>query len=176
MDQIIKGRLEQLKTAIKAMRLGRYRGRVKPHKPILLIAVLDLMDAGHISENRVYFDDRLCSRFERLFCAVAKDRDWCQPAPPFFHLRSSGFWFHKPRPGRQASYAELETSGGYSKRIVDNIAYGFFDPDTYSVVMDREARKRLRDYVLSTFFDSGEQDRLLQVLNQSNLAQPGARE
>jgi predicted restriction endonuclease len=146
------------------MRLARSGGRQKPHKPIMLLAVLDLMQTGEMRENRVYFDAGLIQRFGRLFSVVAKGNDWCQPAPPFFHLRSSGFWFHKPRPGREQAYAQLQTSGGFSKRVVDNIQYAFFDPDSYAVVMDTDSRGQLFAHILSTFFEPEEREKLEALL------------
>ena len=95
---------------IETMRRGGSKDEQKPHKLFLLLAVLDLFDQGLIPENRIYFDEPLIKNFEKYFRLFAKEDDWCQPGPPFFHLRSSTFWKHKIKPGRESNYYKLKTS------------------------------------------------------------------
>jgi len=144
--------LTRLKNEIAQMRLGKAKGRSKPHKPLMLLAVLDLFDAGVIRENRVPFEQDLVERFAHYFEAVRREGDWCQPAPPFFHLRTSPFWSHQPLPGREAAYRRLSTSGGGSKRIVENIAYARFDEETFGLVSDPVSRHEIREFILTGCF------------------------
>ena len=157
-------KLNRLKSEIRSLRRARYRERVKPHKPLMLLVVLDLLETGEVAENRFAFDDILTDRFRKLFELACQDGDWCHPSEPFFHLRTSGFWFHKPRPGREKACAELDTSGGGSKRILDNIEYAFLDPESFSVVNDATGRAEVRSFILETFFSEVERKRLAQAL------------
>lgn len=150
------------------IRLGRVRGRRSPHKLLLLLAVLDRVDAGEITDNRIYYDPGLTERFRAYYDAIAQDGDWCQPGPPFFHLRSSGFWNHQIAPGREAFYAALTTSGGGNRRIVDNIQYAFFAAYAWSVVVSSEHRSLLRQSIIGSFFPTEEQVRLWQVANSQS--------
>ncbi|MBA7619329.1 hypothetical protein ES703_26667 [subsurface metagenome] len=160
----IGGKLQRFKAEINSIRRGNYKGRIKPHKPLMLLAVLDLMNAGIITENRVTFDNTLKNKFQELFLIAHKEGDWCHPSEPFFHLRTAGFWFHKPRRGKEKACADLDTSGGGSRRILENIEYAFFDPDSFMVLMDAEARWELLNFVLQRFFQSQERRSLLQCL------------
>ena len=87
----ISGKLQRLKAEINSIRRGNYKGRIKPHKPLMLLAVLDLMNAGIITKNRVTFDNTLKSKFQELFLIAHKEGDWCHPSEPFFHLRTAAF-------------------------------------------------------------------------------------
>ncbi len=160
----IAGKLQRLKAEINSIRRGNYKGRVKPHKPLMLLAVLDLMNAGIITENRVTFDNTLKNKFQELFLIAHKEGDWCHPSEPFFHLRTAGFWFHKPCRGKEKACADLDTSGGGSRRILENIEYAFFDPDSFMGLMDAEARWELLNFILQRFFQSQERRSLLQYL------------
>jgi predicted restriction endonuclease len=84
--------LSDLKQDVLGLKMARIGGRSRPHKPILLLAVLDLIEAGHIRENKIFLDQELVGAFASRFREFASDGDWCQPVQPFFHLRSSPFW------------------------------------------------------------------------------------
>lgn len=154
LSPVVASALERLQNEILELRRGRSRERDKPHKLLMLLAVLDLADNGELKDNRVYFDDRLVTRFENYFHLISKGDDWYQPAPPFFHLRSSTFWFHKVKPGRDAEYASLTTSGGGTKRIHENIEYAYLSEDAFSVIRSADARKQLRRFVSALLNES----------------------
>src|SRR2546426_462413 len=115
--------LERLKGGIAGLKRNRRGGRSRPHKLLMLLAVLDMADDGLLARNRLYFDDDLLALFERHFHRFQQGDDLCQPAPPYFHLRSAEFWNHKIIPGKEPEYASLRTSGGGSKRILDTVDY-----------------------------------------------------
>ena len=169
-DQVTE-RLHRFKSEIVSIRQGVHRGRTKPHKPILLLTVMDLLARGDIAENRIGFDEVLIARFEHLFSVVKADGDWCHPSEPYFHLRTSGFWFHKPKPGKEKVCAEMDTSGGGSKRILGVIEYAFFDPDSFSVLCDRSARSEATDFVIGTFFGAEERAKLMPLLSDLDCGQ-----
>jgi putative restriction endonuclease len=59
-----------------------------PHKPILLITLLELIGKGHISENKVYVDTELVGTFQenwRLLVSSLNQPDFTQP---FYYLQS----------------------------------------------------------------------------------------
>src|SRR6056297_1211036 len=81
------------------------RGRhPSPHKVAMLLAVIDLIEAGDITDNLIYYDTRLCEAFGRHFAKLATELDSERAYLPFFHLRSSGFWHHKVRAGTEVDY------------------------------------------------------------------------
>jgi hypothetical protein len=132
---------------ISSLRRGQQFGREKPHKLIMLLAVIGLFDEGLVSENKIVFGEQLTRLFEREFRRFSSAGDWCQPAPPFFHLRTSSFWKHKVIEGREGDYAAIVTSGGGTKRIVENIEFAYLSDELYAVVIDEDARKELRAFI-----------------------------
>lgn len=80
---------------IGQMRRGRGASKAKPHKLVMLLAVLDLASDGLLSENKIYFAEPLLTRFDKYF-ALAKDNgDWNQPAPRSFIFVPPAFGFTK---------------------------------------------------------------------------------
>lgn len=168
-DPLTAIKLDRFLSEIHAMPRGKHLGRVKPHKPVMLITVIDLVSTGAIVGNRIDYNDALTGHFERLFAVIQRDSDRCHPSEPFFHLRTSGFWFHKPKRGKEKTYAELDTSGGGSKRILDNIEYAFFDPDSYDVMCNTTARGKLLESILTIFFSPEERVSLRAILISDEL-------
>ena len=67
-------------------------GRAKPHKVCMMFAVMDLIEQGHIQDNRIYYDDTLKKRFSWHFMRLKQGNDADSPFLPFYHLKSSGLW------------------------------------------------------------------------------------
>lgn len=144
---VITDALDKFQLEISRLRRGGSQQKPKPHKLILLLAVLDMADEGLLPENKIFFASPLVALFENQFRQIAQPGDWCQPSPPYFHLRSADFWHHKIYDGREEAYAKLKTSGGGTKRITDNIEYAYLSPYAYSVIAHPFARSQLRSFI-----------------------------
>ena len=141
LPSIVNNALEEFKNEIVKMRRGGSKDDQKPHKLIMLLSIIDQADAGLIKENKFFLSQPLISSFERYFRQVSDRDDWCQPGPPFFHLRSTSFWKHQLIAGREQAYAKLSTSGGGLKRIQDNIEYAYLSESAYLVLTNVNARQ-----------------------------------
>ena len=64
----------------------------RPHKPLLLLAVLDLIDEGLATPDRIPWCDELRARFTARFVIVRRHDDRDSPENPFLYLRKDGFW------------------------------------------------------------------------------------
>ena len=142
----MQNKLDSLKKEIQKMQQDTTHGHKKPHKLVMLLSVLDLFERHVITENKIYFNDDLTGSFSNIFNLIRAEGDWNQPAPPFFHLRTSSFWKHKIKEGREAQYSKLSTSGGGTKRIEENIDYAYLDSSTYEVFSNKETRQDLREF------------------------------
>lgn len=143
----MQNNLARLKADVLSMRRNRRRGRTRPHKLIMLLAVIRMAEDGLLVENRIQLDDTLISRFEYYFYRHHRADDMCQPGPPFFHLRSSPFWRHRVHSGMDEMYAKTKTTGGGVQGVLDIIEYAYLSDYAFSVIQDPEARRRLRAFV-----------------------------
>jgi len=107
----LQEKLDHLKKEIQKMQRDITHGSKKPHKLVMLLAVVDLFDRKVVTENIIYFNDVLIESFSNTFNLIRSKGEWDQPAPPFFHLRTSSFWKHKIKDGREIQYSKLSTSG-----------------------------------------------------------------
>lgn len=141
--------VEKFKDQIDLVKRGGSLREPKPHKLVMILAVITLADRGYLKQNKIYFDEELEQVFREEFELIQEAKDWCQPALPYFHLRSSDFWFHKIIPGREEIYSTYTTSGGGRKRIVETIEYAYLSDDVYAVISDATSRQEIRKFLLS---------------------------
>lgn len=64
----------------------------RPHKPLLLLAALDLIDEGLATPERIPWCQALRDRFTARFLLVRKHNDQNNPELPFRYLTGDGFW------------------------------------------------------------------------------------
>jgi hypothetical protein len=83
----------------------------RPHKPVLLLSIIDLLDRGVIRENAVPFSDELVAMFKRYFAVVKERDDKPTIENPFYFLAGDKFWQVIPQGGNEALYRE-----GYASR------------------------------------------------------------
>lgn len=141
--------LDAIKVEIQEMKRGSKEGYQRPHKLVMLLSVIELADRELLTENKIYLEEPLITIFENYFNLIRKKDDWCQPGPPFFHLRSSGFWFHKIKLGREKDYAVLTTTGGGLGLVRKNIDYAYLREDVFRAIQDIGARYELRVLITS---------------------------
>jgi hypothetical protein len=152
--------LDMVLAQIANLRRGKRSGRPKPHKLLLLLAVLDLADDGMLVSNRIYYQQELIDRFTINFRRYADTIDWCQPSLPFFHLRSCEFWHHQIVAGQEGEYNTLTTSGGGSQRIHRNIEYAYLSDEVFQILLDHTSRIKIRLFIEHLLKDSMEKTSL----------------
>ena len=114
--------------AFYRLNVNRARGRVSPHKPVMLLTIIELVESGLLKENKIYYNPRLLEIFRAYFQAVQKPGDACNPYFPFFHLKSEKFWHLQPLPGKDNVLKAMHTVRGPTD-ITGNIAYVYLDDD-----------------------------------------------
>lgn len=69
-------------------------GHRAPHKPIMLLSVIDLIESGHLTENAIRLDNTLKERFHLLWEHYIRENDIYKPnaATPYDRMSSEPFW------------------------------------------------------------------------------------
>ena len=140
---------------ISSLKRGKRGGRERPHKPIMWLAILNLIDRNYIFQNEFYFNSELKREFSHLFREYALSDDLDQPSQPFFHLRSSEIWHHKIKPGEEIYYAGLTTSGGGSLRVEKSIEFAYLDEEIFKAIMEPSTRRNLKTALITVLHDEG---------------------
>lgn len=146
--QILLSRLSRLKT-------DRARGDPAPHKPLLLLAVMDLIESGQLTSAIIPLSPELTYQFLTYWRIVAHRR---KTAPdvrlPFHHLSGDHIW--------QALNAELQPSA--DRKLT---RFARFNDATFALFLDGTFRDQARRVLLVTYFLPSEQIALAATLGIS---------
>ena len=121
----------------------------RPHKPVLLLAVLDMIAQGHATPDNIPWSRKLRERFIVYFDLVRTPQDQNTPDNPFFRLNSDGHW------------EGVEITAGTVSRLRDNPLMGALDKGTIRAsltgglehfVLSATDRLTLRQHIISRFF------------------------
>jgi putative restriction endonuclease len=122
-----------------------------PHKPILLLSILDLFAQGSYPTNWIEITPALGENFSIYWAIVAPPDKRGNMALPFFHLRSSRFWHHLPIPGRETlceASRQVDTLSQLQKLILG----AKLDDELFQLLQLDEPRNALRTILIQTYF------------------------
>ncbi len=141
----------------------------RPHKPVLLLSIIDLLDRGVIKGNAVPLSDKLVETFKRYFAVVEQEDDRPTIQNPFFHLSGDGFWQLVPLPGKEPVYHPGSTSRAPSvAELRRRVTHGVFDAAFWTLMSEPVARHQLREALVTRYFpERREQLAALAVQNQA---------
>ena len=132
------------------LRVNRVGGSISPHKPCLLLAVMDLVEAGAITDARIRYTPTLLEIFSEYFALVARTRDRNRPYYPFFHLKSEPFWKLVVEKGGDKELALIAVP---SHRAMEEIVtYAAIDPDLFHYMQALASREALREEIIVRWF------------------------
>ena len=77
----------------------KHKGRISPHKYLLFIVAIKTIEKNG---NKIYFDSYLINMFKELYREYDLDSKVVFPEYPFFHMRTSPWWKHKVKNGKQS--------------------------------------------------------------------------
>lgn len=143
---------------------GKYASRPNtrfraPHKPLLLLCVLDLIGEGLIQKNLIELGPVLVERFNAYWSLVLTPADRTSIAIPFFHLSSEGFWHLVPRRGNKHFVAQQRYTPSISQ-LQDALIGAKLDHELYTLIRNPNTRDSLRKTLIETHFDSAVHEQL----------------
>ncbi len=129
----------------RSLNMNSSNGKKSPHKVCMLLTVMELIQAGHISSNKIEFSQVLKERFTYHLANFATGNDRDTPENPYFFLRSEGFWHLSYNDGFQA-----ESTKRYSSKA---IAYAYLDDELYDYMSSYIVSNELKDALVSNLSD-----------------------
>ncbi len=139
-----------LKKFIK-LRTGVSYGHVKPHKPVMMLAILALIENRKIISNRIDYSPQLLELFKKFFDVVRSEQDALSPLLPFFFLRGDGFFHHKTFNSEEQSYNALSDPGSI-KKFTGIVEYAYLDEKLWTYLQDQTVLNTLRDGLIQSYF------------------------
>jgi len=133
------------------LRTGVSHSHVKPHKPVMMMTILSLIENRKIISNRIDYSPQLLELFKKFFDVVRTEQDALNPLLPFFYLRGDGFFHHIPFKDQEQSYKALSDPSSI-KKFTGIIEYAYLDEELWTYLQDQTALILLRDGLIQSYF------------------------
>jgi putative restriction endonuclease len=126
---------------VAKLRVDRARGNPAPHKPLLLLVIFDLAEAGQLLSQDLFLTGELTFRFLTYWSAVAPKRS-ARPdiRLPFHYLKGDGFWQSLEQAGLPAAHYRLAVTAR-------------LDSDFIACLHDEDFRRQARILVATRYFE-----------------------
>lgn len=139
---ICEQQLSHLSTAV-------VMGRQAPHKAVLLLAIMDLIEDLKITTPRIVLSKEL---------EVAFEKEWhrfigtplvfkCVIATPFWHMRNEPFYSLYFNSGEEVS-AHVNP---FSKKRLKNETYAIIDDDLFEQMQIKDSRNEFKNVLINTY-------------------------
>jgi len=130
---------------IMTIRQAKIRGEVIVAKPVLMLALIDGIDAGTFTDNHFTLNEWLEEHYLTLMHENTQNSQFDKPADiiyPFWHLSTDGFW-----------HLQLKTEApqGVSPSrawLKENVEYACLDEDLWLLLQSKEWLTCLREYIV----------------------------
>jgi putative restriction endonuclease len=136
-----------------SLRRDKRGSHERPHKPVLLLSIIDLLDRGLIKTNAVPFSEELVATFKRYFDVVKAADDKPTIENPFYFLSGDKFWCVMPQGGNEPLYREGSASGAPSVgQLRERGVTGHFDEGLWALLNESVSRHQLREALIARYF------------------------
>ncbi len=133
---------------MKRLRIDRAHG-VAPNKPVLLLAIIELIEQGQIRENKISPSPDLFEIFMKYWSIVTDRRP--NLALPFFHLKRDGFWHLHANAGYETALNVITQIKTVS-HLREIISYAGFDDEFFCLLTNIHDRETIRQTLIDTYF------------------------
>lgn len=144
------------------LRVDRARGFAAPHKPLLLLSILDLIDDRTIVGPQVELTPELIETFQTYWQAVVTDPPKGAMYLPFFHLKSDRFWTLVPREGHEAEVKYMNKARSYAQ-LRSAVSHAELENDLWGALQKPDERQKLRQVLIAAYFDPKERQELVRT-------------
>jgi len=134
------------------LRVDRASGDPAPHKPLLLLAVLEFADRGQLPPRTLPLSPELAFQFYTYWTVVAhRRRQRPDVRLPFHHLQSDGFWSVLDEASQPSDHCRTSK-------------YAVMPSDFVSFANDPAWRERARRVIIAKYFHGDERVALYSML------------
>lgn len=132
-----------------------------PHKPLLLLAIIEQVKQGMINANLIAITPDLIESFRLYWYRIMPPDRLALIALPFFHLKSDGFWELIPQQGKETNLASQKQMRSVTG--LQELALGArLDDALFALLQDASSRDVLTLTLLKVYFSDEAQKALLE--------------
>ena len=130
--------------------VNRHNGQIAPHKPLLLISLIDLITDGSITSPIIELSDALVDAFKRNASTYVSGIEHFKPnlGMPFFYMRSESFWKLIPRVDGVTPVVNTISS------LRKYYSHARIDDELFQLLQNQATAQSLRFTLIETYLSS----------------------
>ena len=131
---------------------GVQNGKKLPHKAVLLLSILTLIENGTITENKIHLDKSIANTFASTWGNYLQNNKIPSVWIPFWYMKSEPFWHFKALTDENILQNLLCFAGHPSVgQMRGVIKYVYVDEQLFSLMQDREESSKLKEALIDTY-------------------------
>lgn len=135
---------------LKKLKIDKAHG-IAPHKPILILSIIQLIENGVIQSNKIYITSNLVAVFKSNWSLLVTTKHLPIFALPFYHLKSENFWKLHAKAGYEKTL-ELKGILRSFNNLNTAVEYAEIDTELFELLKNKENRDILRFVLLDKYF------------------------
>lgn len=128
-----------------------YKNGGAPHKPILLLSIIELFEKQDLSTNEIPVSPELVASFKRYWSELVETNHTAIFALPFYHMNSEPFWKLVANPGCEM-WVQSKSSMRNFNNLNTAVAYALIDKELAAFLKEPISRDVLKITLLDTYF------------------------
>ena len=132
--------------------VGAAKGKKLPHKALLLMAIMHLIETNAIIENRIELDKTIATAFADCWRKYYDDIKVPSVWIPFWYLKSESFWHFKSSGNEELLQGLLDFAGHPSVgQMRSVIKYAYLDEALWNHLQEKNNREYLKAILEKTY-------------------------
>ncbi len=120
-----------------------------PHKPFLLLSIIDGIKEGWIDSNEIFLSQELVDNFFVYWKGIMGQARTTRIALPFFYMKSEPFWALIYKPDKN-EYANAPSLTGLKNRL----QFARMNPELYLLIENDKTRSMVQNLIANHYFNS----------------------
>lgn len=122
-----------------------------PHKPILLLSIIELVQKGEIINNRIEITPELVLEFKNNWSKLVTSQHHPNFALPFFHMKSEPFWKLVTKTGMILPISNSNSVKSFNS-LKESIAFAEIDKELFLFLVDPISSAVIKENLLEKYF------------------------
>lgn len=141
-----------------------------PHKPVLLLAVIESFENREITQNWIPVTDILFQRFHDLWKLLVKTENVPNFSLPFYHLKNEkgAFWNLITMPGKEIPTKNSKSIKSFHA-LTDNVLAAQLSDEMYQAFTNPVEREVIKNAILEKYFGVKNQQQIKQEVRYSEI-------
>jgi putative restriction endonuclease len=152
------------KKCFSSLHTAKTKGYYAPHKALLLLSIIDLVERGVICSNQIELSDALVATFKLNTAKYIGHSVIFTPniGKPFYHMQHEPFWCLVPTETSAELDIAADSQAAYGKKSISyaisalraNYRYAMIDTELFKLLQNEDARAQLRVMLIGKYFSS----------------------